>query len=496
MELEYIWRRLMCMVVEKNNVRQSHRAPLEEDFVKPIPAERAYPALGEARLFLSERTPASERQAPLVLTFLRHTLSFKERHGLTMKYPTPWKGTGAPYPPEFERLVPKPELPEDFHAEADKLAGIACRGPFSLHTKQDGRGGFMLDLHDLEPLEPRPPFVRVGGVARFERAAKDRLATVSVEFDGRTCTPLAGSAAWAMAEKRILVALNTYVTVVEHLVHRHLIAANLWSIAMHLAFSVRHPLRVLLQPFVIETMRVNNDQVDGLILSEASNVPSYSGYRLATVAAVIRDAVAKFDACSLDPELSARAQGQLDDPTFVTVESVVRLWRIFRKFTLAWCEAHLPEIDIQTRIFCEELDFRVPNGVKKVLGLEDWGALQVKHVAHLLALGMFAASVGHHVVNDLTRDYMMQFHLMPPAIDADGHPTRGVVYEKRNGMFVSAVKRYFLVDDTVHLPTPVMKRLWTGFQDDLKAYEAEALRDPSARRYRVKPRNVGSSIHA
>src|SRR5262249_40187108 len=159
--------------------------------------------------------------------------------GLSMRYPTPWTGTGAPYPAEFERLVPRPELPEDFHADADKLAGIASRGPFSLNTKQDGRG-FMLDLRDIEPLTPRAPFVRVGGVARFERAPGNRLATVSVEFDGRTYAPVPGSADWAMAEKRIFVALNTYVTVVEHLVYRHLIVAGTWSMCTLLAFSPRH----------------------------------------------------------------------------------------------------------------------------------------------------------------------------------------------------------------------------------------------------------------
>lgn len=211
---------------------------------------------------------------------------------------------------------------------------------------------------------------------------------------------------------------------------------------------------------------------------------------------MLREVASGFDATLLDPEQRAQMQGQLDDPAFPTVQSLVALWRIFKDFAVRWCRAHLPDVDLQTRAFCEELDARAPNGVRKLLGLKGWDDLTVDHVAHLAAVGMFGSSIGHHVVNDLTRDYQMQFHIMPPAMDAEGHPSRGIVYEKRNSVFIAGVKRYMLVDDKVHMPTTLMRQLWARFQDDLKAYEEESSHDPAMHKYHIKPILAGRSIHA
>lgn len=492
---EYFWRTVTVAAVKRSNVLQPHSPPSDDDYVKPIPMSRRYPGLGSARIFVSEYTPISERESKLSLLFLHALLRRKEYYGLTEGYPEIWKGTGAPYPTEYLALAPAPELPEDFHPDADKLAGVARRGPFSVYTRQDSDGTYVLDLRHIEALQPRSPFIRVGGLARFGRAKDGSLTTLSIESQGRTFKPGKGWE-WAMAEKRILVGLNTHATLIDHLTHMHVASAGTWAICTHLAFSPRHPLRVLLQPFVVETMRVNNDNIHGLILSEHSNVPSYSGYPLVTINNVIRRVICDFDVRYLDAEHRARVQGQLDDPTFPTVQSVVTLWRMFRDLTQAWCEEHLPEIDLETRIWCEELDHRVPNGVRKLLGIDDFKELKIEHVAHLLAVGMFAASVWHHVVADLTRDYMMQFHLMPPAINANGYPTRGIVLEKMNSIAIAGLLRYKLLDNTVHLPAGSMRKLWGKFQDGLKEYEEAARREPSTLRYRVMPSRVPSSIHA
>ena len=108
---------------------------------------------------------------------------------------------------------------------------------------------------------------------------------------------------------------------------------------------------------------------------------------------------------------------------------------------------------------------------------------------------MFTCSVWHHIVANMMRDYEMQFDVIPPAMDAEGNPTLGIVLEKRNSITIAGLLRYKLVDDTVFLPADSMKKLWATFQDELKSYEKTLENDPS-RAYRVVPSLVPSSVHA
>ncbi|HWL85416.1 MAG TPA: hypothetical protein VNO21_06420 [Polyangiaceae bacterium] len=491
---ELYWRKLTAAVVKRNNVIQPRRAPSDEDRVTPILIGKRYAGLGAAPVFVSENTPVKECQDPIALLVLKWVLFQKEIIGLCQWYRDPWKETGVPYPPEYQALKPAPELPEDFRRGADKLAGVARRGPFSIYTKKDGKD-YVLDLRKIEALEPRAPFVRAGGLARFVRAADGSLSTVSLELQGKTHR-LGAHPEWKMAEKRFLVGLNSFGTLVDHLTHVHIVGAGTWALCARLALPARHPLRILMEPFVVETMRVNNDNIDGLILSENSNVPSYTGYPLSTVHAVMREAVSNFDVRWFDAEHRAKEQGQLDDPAFPTMQSAVDLWRVFRRFTSAWCKEYLETIDPETRNWCQELQNRVPNGVFKLIGIDDLSHLTSEHVAHLAATGMFTSSIWHYIVANTARDYEMQFDIMPPAIDADGHPTLGIVLEKRNSITIADLLRYKLLDDKVPLPTDAMKRLWAQFQAELKGYEEASREDPSTQRYRVAPSEVPSSVHA
>lgn len=495
---DLFWRTITTAVVKRENVKQLHRAPSDDDYVRPIRLGRRYPGLGTVPSWFSENTPVTEREDQFGLVGLKVVMKWKDRFPLAASYPEPWTGPDMPYPPEYQMLRPAPDLPPEFREGADRLAGVAQRGPFSLYAQKDG-DEFILDLRALEPLQPRAPFIATGGLARFARKADGTLRTTSLESFGKTLHPSNGRPAdqgWGLAEKRMLVALNSYSTLVDHLTYVHIAGAGTFTVVTHMALGTRHPLRILMQPFIVETMRVNNDNIDGLILSEHSNVPSYTGYPLATVNAAVRNALDIFDIRRFDAEYFAASHGYLDDPTFPTIQSTVDLYRIFLRFTTAWCAAHLKEIDLETRIWCQELDYRIPNGIKKLIGIDDFDELTSQHVAHLCAVGMFTASVWHYVVANMPREYELHFKVMPPVIDANGHPSRGAVYEKRNSITIADLFRYALLDEFVYLPTSEMQTMWSKFQAELRAYEAELADDPAMRRYKVAPSKVPSSVHA
>ena len=341
--------------------------------------------------------------------------------------------------------------------------------------------------------QPRAGFLTTGGLARLRRT-EDGLATEWVELGGTRHAP--GDPGWDLVEKRFLTGLNTHTTLIEHLIRCHMCVGESHVIAAVEALPSRHPLRAILEPFAIETLLVNGDNIDGLIKNEHSNVPSYSGYPLATINEVIRTVAVNFDLRRMDPAWRAEDQG-LIGAGFPTVDAEVELFAAFRRMTARYVHEVVKELDPATRAWVRLVDQYIPNGVKALAGIADWEALTRDQVAHVLAVLAYTSSVTHHVMADMVRDYMLAFDVMPPAVAEDGRPTRGMVLEKMNSITVAGILRYRLMDDHVVLPEGPAREIWTEFQTALHAIQAGIDVAPASERpYRIHPAKVPSSIHA
>lgn len=487
---EWLWKRVTIGVVKRSNVYQPHRPAADDDAAHPVPVERRWPGLAGTPLLLAEAVPRSERISGMQEFVLQFVLRLKELFGLGASYPEPYRSETSPYYPEYEELHPASELPEDFGPGKDRIAGLAWRGPFSLVTQKEG-AGYKIDLSHMEALKPRSGFVTVGGVAYFSRTASG-LKTDWVQLDGKKHSP--GDADWPLIEKRFLSGLNSHTTFIEHLIYCHMSVAESLSLASVEALPSRHPLRAFLQPFTIETLRVNDDNIDGLIKTEHSNVPSYTGYPLATLHAVIKAVSSSFDIRKMDPEWRAKDQGTTDFPT---VQLRLELFQLFRTLCRRYCTEVLKEVDAPTRAWCALVDKYIPNGVAKMAGITDWNKLTLDQVAHVLAVCTYTVSVTHHIVADTVRDYMMTFHVMPPAVTTEGYTTKGMVLEKMNSITVAGILRYRLLDDGSVVPEGPGRAIWAEFQAALKAIQARVDASPAdQRRYLIHPSKIPSSIHA
>lgn len=489
---ELFWKRVTIGVVKKTNVFQPHRAAADDDAARPIPIERRWPGLAGTPLVMADEVPKGERLPFAEHLVLESVLGIKEVLGLGAAYPEPFLEAVAPYYPEYVELHPAPVLPEDFQPGKDKIAGLAWRGPFSNVTRLVGEG-YEVDLRHVEALVPREGFLTTGGLAHLHRTAEG-LATDWVELDGTRHQP--GDAGWELVEKRFLTGLNTHTTVIEHLIRCHMCVGESHVLAAIEALPSRHPLRAILEPFAIETLLVNGDNIDGLIKSEHSNVPSYSAYPLATVNEVIRTVAQGFDLRRMDPEWRAADQGTLD-AGFPTIDAEVELFRHFRRMCSRYVHEVVQAVDPATRSWCELVDAYIPNGVKALAGIDAWETLTLDQVAHVLSVLCFTSSVTHHVMADTTRDYMLAFHVMPPALAKDGYPTRGMVLEKMNSITIAGILRYRLMDDHVVLPDGPAREIWAEFQAALRGIQARIdASPPDQRRYAIHPAKVPSSIHA
>jgi hypothetical protein len=290
--------------------------------------------------------------------------------------------------------------------------------------------------------------------------------------------------------------MNTQMTFIEHLINLHLITAGTFAIATIEALPTRNPLRALLQPFVEGTILVNNNNIDGLIKTKHSNVPSYTGHPLETVYQAIREVASGFDLRTMDPVWRAKNQNTLDQ-AFITIQSRVDIFQMFSDLTRRYCNEVLTALDPEVRAWTKLLDVYIPNGIMKLIGIEDWQELNLDHVAHLVAVLTYSASVSHHLVADMVRDYMMSFHIMPPAIDANGDPSLGIVLEKMNSISVASIIQYKLLDNTCKLPEKGQD-CWNEFQTRLAEYKhfVDGAAEREEQPYLIHPQLIPSSIHA
>jgi hypothetical protein len=488
----WFWTRLTVAVVQRTNVIQAHRPAAPGDTAIPMPMARRYPGLEESGLSLSEVTPPSEAISSGQRMVLRFVLAMKERLRLGSAYPEPYDQVGPPYPAAFESLAPPPQLPEDFGEGRDPIAGVALRGPFSINTRKVG-DHFELDMRHIEAFTPRPPFVKVGGLAVLERRGEG-MATKSITLEGVTLSP--GDAGYEALQRRFLAGVNAHETFIEHLIYCHMIVSGPFAMATHAVLAHDHPLRQFIQPFIIETMRVNNDNIDGLILTENSNVPSYTGFSLDALKKIIVAVSKGFDLRTMDPEWRAKDQGTLGEAGFVTLESRIELWRVFQATCLRYVREGTAGVDAVTIAWCKKLDELVPNGIKTYAGVSDWDQVTVEQLASILALFTYSSSVTHHMVADTTRNYMLSAHLMPPAVAETGRPILGMVLEKMNSIVIAGVLRFKLLDDGVPFQNDAQRAIWKEFQGQLQAIQRDIEAKPATRPYRLEPNRVPSSIHA
>jgi hypothetical protein len=276
-------RKLVQLLVEGQNIRQQLPLPYLDDSVEVISIGERYKGFqpdqaGIATAYLAKDDPVSERDGKSALRYwiVRRATSFVLRlkciWSLSFWYTDPWTGKGTPSAENLERIRRFPKRPDDFKMGADTLAGILTRGPFSIYSKiEKDSGDVVLDLSCFDYEKPRRPFVNVGGVARVQQNTDGTFTTKSIEFAGTLYMYDPDSDEWNLIQKRFLVALNTYATFIDHLMTCHIMGAGSNALANFVALPADHVLRIMMQPFITETTKVNNKLIDGLIKRDRSN---------------------------------------------------------------------------------------------------------------------------------------------------------------------------------------------------------------------------------
>ena len=490
--LQTFWEVLTLVLVKANSQFQTHSKPCAEDVVQVISIGERYPGLQDCAIIVSRDTPVSERMPPTKLVVLRLVLWLKKKFQLAKTYTEPFALASHSFPNRHRAVAAVPWRPEA--CDAENLAEIVFRGPFSHYTRRREDGDYEIDLSALEDIPTQKAFLSTGGRMVVGRE-EDSFYVKYLEGWGERHTPTDDG--FELARKRFVAGLNTYNTFVDHLIGGHLIVTGTMAVVTVAVLPAHHPLRQLIHPFTIETMKVNNYNVDGLIKHEGSNVPTYSGYGLQTLYELMTQATSDFDLSKLDPEKLAETNGIGRDEAFVTLQSCREVWQILRDYTTKYCARFISNLDFETRIWVETLDSDLPGGVCSYLGIDSLEEVNSGHIARLVAVLAYTASVHHYLVGTLTRNYYLYPRDFPTVVPVDGGlPPAGIVMEKSNSIAIAGIQRYRLVDDSMRFEDPAAQTLLEECQQNLKSYWTNVEKTHDDRRYHVNPNELMSSIHA
>jgi len=507
---------MLIGVMNKKNKVKDHYPPDERDDAKitPIRIEQRYRGTGD-NAFLSKEYPKSEHSSFLTDKVRNIGLQLKRVLTLGFNYDEVFDGTGVPWSKKWEKRRALPKRPLDFMPTADAVAGVLTRGPFSVHTvNEPDTGDLILDLSDFDHLEPRDPFVPCGGIARVEKdPATGSFKTKSIVFDGETYLP--GSNGYRMAQKRFLVALNNFATLIDHLTYCHILGAQNNALATFVALPSNHHLRILMQPFISFTTSVNNQLIDGLIKFSTSNVPSYTGYFIDDVKSKMNSEIKAFDVKYLDPLQRYEMHGMpTDDEDFPTVKSTADVFKMYLSLAEEWLAEFMKDgVDEHTKKYVQQLQEHTPNGIFPLVGIDSIAELEPKHVARIIATLMFTGSVWHHNVNDKTGSYLLTNDMMPTAIEKNGFPTWGTTMEKRNSIVAASVYKFYVlprkdgqgkdkksIGDVFRNNENISEEgnaIWTKFEQKLIKYSEEINKMPDdTKEFLIEPYDITSSIHA
>lgn len=501
--------------LSRQNKVGDHYQPVADDAkITPIHIEQLYPGTGD-NAFLSDGYPKSEDPGFFMKASAPVGLQLKRVLSLGFNYGSFFDGTGVPWTKRWEKKKALPKRPLDFMPTADAVAGVLTRGPFSVHTViEPDTGDLILDLSSFDHLEPREPFVPCGGIARVEKdPATGSFKTKSIKFDGKEYLP--GSNGYPMAQKRFLVALNSFATLIDHLTYCHILGAQNNALAIFGALPNDHHLRILMQPFISETTKVNTQLIPGLINFSTSNVPSYTGYPLKDVKSKMKSEIEAFDVKYLDPLQRYEMHGMpTDDEDFPTIKSTADIYKMYLSLAEEWLAEFMKDgVDEHTKNYVQQLEEHTPNGIFPLVGIDSIAELEPKHVARIIATLMFTGSVWHHNVNDKTGPYFFTNDIMPTAIAENGLPTWGVVMEKRNSIVAASKYIYYVlprkdgpgkdkksIGDVYSANKAISEEgnaIWTKFEQKLIKYSEEINRKPDdIKEFLIEPYDITSSIHA
>ena len=431
-------------------------------------------------------------------------------------YPKSWDELKVHLWPGAEAVArPLPAAQASFRAHPEDIIGaIALEGPFAGYISAmpdvmpEEPGRYVIDLTSLEKYPPKSGFEPLGGRAILTWSPEaQRMFTVSLQTpDGQVINKPASGALtdteWRRAQDVFLASLSTHMTAVEHLVHCHLKGTGEPAAAAVHTLPAAHPLRRWLHPFVHETLSTNNFKVKTLIAGPTAILPKLYALERETLHRMLDDAAAAFDIAIFDPRAEAERRGMHDFAgPYLYRDDSIALWDIFVDYAAKTLD----------HIYATDADLQGDEAVAAWLGC--WSEMNPSvadclpertktGLARLLANVVFAATVAHENVGNVTWNYTTLHEYIPSRVPLDAaRDTIDVQQEYMNLTLATFIPQALLMDPDLidFAPDAESRRLAEAFLASLTAqHEAMKVEDGDAfpLPYRLYPELLERAVNA
>jgi arachidonate 15-lipoxygenase len=396
------------------------------------------------------------------------------------------------YPSPHQQCFPAPE-----RTPQHDLGLTAVASPYASYLEATGDGGLRWDLTSLAGFECHPGLVELGATVDFRLdAGTGELAPVRIETALGAETP--GSTAWDDAQRLAMCSLTTHASLVRHFNWLHLTGGPVLEAVTRNQLAVDHPVRRLVWAHVFGT-HGGNDLVTEILMSAGGEFDAIFSLTHRGKCELFEATTGSFDLAAINPVLDATRRGVAGGVESPAHDSWRGLYDVFLDHARRYLGVYYRSDDDLANdqalgAWIDELDARLPHGVRSVLG----PATTVEGTAALLATIVYLATVEHEITGSGLWDYQLWSDTSPVRIYQDGRRLPVDVYQRLvNANFNLNVHRTMLLDDA--LPglalDPAGASAFQELQQDLLGFQAK-LDATAPAPWRMEPRRLKANINA
>jgi hypothetical protein len=301
-----------------------------------------------------------------------------------------------------------------------------------------------------------------------------------------------------MAQKLVLCAVTTHVSLVRHFNWVHLAAGGPLAIATRNSLPANHPLRRLLWPHMYGT-QFSNELVTQGQMTLGGDFDSIFSFTQRGMCKLFEETYEDYDIAVLDPARYSQTRG-LQDPGFDMPALANRTahFEVMRAHALQYLSVYYAsdaqlQQDTALAAWVGELDQLVPNGVRRLL--ED--DITIAGTARLIAAFIYMATVEHEILGTGLWNYQMWTHVQPVRLYRDRDREPKDVYQRLvNANFNLNVKRAQLMQDFSYLALDNRGAdAFRQFKAALEALQARLEAEPFAY-WKMYPNILEANINA
>jgi len=465
--------------------------------VELVPFTSKYPAIPIRGIEVADAVPRDEVvKKKQVFTRVQHALVgwlSPMQNGVPPIAADAQTALDRAYTPAHRRCFPAPVRPAE-----RGLGALAVASPYASYLHATAPGTYRWDLGMLAGFECHPGLVPLGAVVDFELDPRTgALEPVRIETARGAAQP--GRAGWADAERSALCAITSHASMVRHFNWLHLTAGQPLEAATRDCLPAAHPIRRLLWAHVFGTHE-GNLLVTAILLSKGGEFDSIFSLTHRGMCELFEATTGDFDLASINPLTDAARRGVAGDglPTpaqdhWGALYGVIRD-HVHRYLAVYYASDDDVANDQALGAWIDELERRLPNGVRGVLGPTVTGA----GVETLLATVIHLAVVEHEITGSGVWDYQLWSDTSPVRIYEDGRRVPVDVYQRLvNANLTLNVNRTMLLNDELVSLALDERGAWAfrEFQQDMLGLQAR-LDSTTPAPWRIEPRRLKANINA